>query len=84
VSYGDEVGAKELIHPRTLGNSSIEVSELDVPYSKAKLQALFSSIGYRLSEADFEMIFELVSPDGDRAPIGAFSSALNAFVDGNY
>ena len=84
-NYGDEVDAKELIHPRMVGETSIEERELDALVHKSKVRALFQSIGYQLDDITFEEVFQRAagsaSANEEYATINNFRDSLNLFLD---
>ena len=86
-NYGDEVDAKELIHPRMVGETSIERRELDALVHKSKVRALFQTIGYQLDDIAFDKVFQRAAASGaedeEYTTINAFRDALNLFLDEN-
>lgn len=80
-NYGDEASASELINPRALAGSTIDMAELEVPRSRSSIQALFKSIGYVLEDEIFEMLFRQAAGDAQGVSINAFRNVLNAFEE---
>lgn len=84
-NYGDEKSAAFLLNPSQFGGQGVEDEELEKPRDKDELQSLFKSLGYELTEDEFEMVFrraakEVEEGQNPKVSIHRFRNVLNEML----
>lgn len=81
-NYGDDVPARDLIHPPAFSDLSLTPDAMQIPYQKDKLLTLFSKIGYGdLHPKISEFIFDKASNGSDSCSINSYRNTLNEYLD---
>lgn len=85
-NYGDDSSAKELLYPEEFASSGISDAEFVQPRDRKSLRTLFESIGYKLPDEVFALVWLDATQCGRYTPRGfcsvaEFRDALNNYLE---
>lgn len=74
-NYGDDTSSKELLYPETFASYGVKDDEFAQPRDPKQLRRLFESIGHKLGEEEFALVWKLAALAGRYTPKGCASVA---------
>lgn len=80
-NYGDDVPAQDLINPPAFSDLSIPPTVMSEPRSKDNIIYTFKKIGYDLSPAISDVLFDIASQGQAKSSVNQFRDALNEYLD---
>jgi hypothetical protein len=85
-NYGDDVNAQFLLYPPQFSTAGVEDEDFAEARSQADIREMFENIGYRLSEREFQQVWNDAATNYDLNSDGIvsveeFRSALNKWMD---
>eukprot|EP01041_Mallomonas_annulata_P005518 gene5518-11118_t len=79
-SYGDDVGARDLITPAPFSDLMMPSDAFIAGKSKEYLIKLFDNIGYSVSDEINDLLFDIASEGGELASVNAYRTVLNEYI----